>query len=127
MQQAIQMALDISVVICAYSEKCWHDLLAAVESILQQTLPPGEIILVIDHNPGLLKQVREHIPGVVVVENTDARGLSGARNSGIAVAKGRIVAFLDDDAVATPGWLAVINEEFADPQGLVIGGRAMPY
>jgi GT2 family glycosyltransferase len=126
MHQAIQMALDISVVICAYSEERWHDLLAAVESILQQTLPPGEIILVIDHNPGLLKQVREHIPGVVVVENTDARGLSGARNSGIAVAEGQIIAFLDDDAVATPDWLATINEEFTDPQVLGLGGPVIP-
>ena len=126
MQQAIPVAPDISVVICAYSEERWHDLLAAVESILQQTLPPGEIILVIDHNPGLLKQVQEHIPGVVVVKNMDARGLSGARNSGIAVAKGQVVAFLDDDAVATPDWLAAINEEFTDPQVLGIGGPVMP-
>jgi glucosyl-dolichyl phosphate glucuronosyltransferase len=126
MQRAIQTALGISVVICAYSEERWHDLLAAVESILQQTLPPGEIILVIDHNPGLLKRVREHIPGVVVVENTDARGLSGARNSGIAVAKGQIIAFLDDDAVATPDWLAAISEEFTNPRVLGIGGPVMP-
>ena len=126
MQQAIQTALDISVVICAYSRERWHDLLAAVDSILQQTLPPGEIILVIDHNPGLLRLVQEHIPGVVVVENTYARGLSGARNSGIAAAKGQIVAFLDDDAVAVPDWLATINEEFSDPQVLGIGGPVKP-
>jgi len=127
MQQAMQMALDISVVICAYSEKRWHDLLAAAESILQQTLLPGEIILVIDHNPDLLKQVQQHLPGVVVVENSDAHGLSGARNSGIAVAKGQIVAFLDDDAVATPYWLAAIHEVFTDPRVLGIGGPVMPF
>ena len=126
MKQAIQMALDISVVICAYSEKRWNDLQAAVESIRQQTQLPGEIILVIDHNPGLLTQVREHIPGVVVAENTEARGLSGARNSGIAVAKGQIIAFLDDDAVATPDWLIKLSEGFTDPQVLGIGGPVIP-
>ncbi len=120
------MALDISVVICAYSEKRWHDLQAAVKSIQQQTLLPGEIILVIDHNPGLLKQVREHIPGVVVVENMEAHGLSGARNSGIAVAKSQIIAFLDDDAVATPDWLIKLSEGFTDPQVLGIGGPVIP-
>ncbi len=126
MKQAMQMALDISVVICAYSEKRWHDLQAAVKSIQQQTLLPGEIILVIDHNPGLLKQVREHIPGVVVVENMEAHGLSGARNSGIAVAKSQIIAFLDDDAVATPDWLIKLSEGFTDPQVLGIGGPVIP-
>jgi len=120
------MALDISVVICAYSEERWHDLQAAVESIRQQTLPPGEIILVIDHNPVLLKQVGEHLPGVVVVENMEAHGLSGARNSGIAVAKGQIIAFLDDDAVATPDWLIKLSEGFTDPRVLGIGGPIIP-
>src|SRR5438067_543241 len=88
---------DISVIICAYTEERWSDLVAAVESVQKQTLSPREIIVVIDHNPGLLKRAREHVSGVVTIENADARGLRGARNSGIAVAQGQIIAFLDDD------------------------------
>ncbi len=117
-----QTAHDISVIICAYTEERWDDLVAAVESVQKQTLPPGEIIVVIDHNPDLLERVRKHMSGVVVVENREACGLSGARNSGIAVAKSAIVAFLDDDATATPGWLMFLSEGFTDPQVLGIGG-----
>jgi len=119
-------AHDISVIICAYNEKRWDDLLAAVESVRQQTLPATEIILVIDHNPGLLKRVHDHIPDVIVVENTEARGLSGTRNSGIAVASSQVVVFLDDDAVATPSWLMLLNDAFSDPQVLGVGGLVIP-
>lgn len=121
-----QTARDISVIICAYTDNRWNDLVAAVESVQQQTLPPSEVILVIDHNPGLLERVREQVPGVVVVENTEARGLSGARNCGIALAKSQIIAFLDDDAVATPNWLMFLCEGYTDPQVLGSGGPVIP-
>ncbi len=121
-----QATYDISVIICAYTEERWDDLVAAVESMKQQTLPPDEIIIVIDHNHQLLKRTQDHISGVIVVENTEARGLSGARNSGIAVAKGRIAVFLDDDAVATPNWLMFLSEAFSDPQVLGAGGPVIP-
>ncbi len=121
-----QTAYDISVIICAYSDERWDDLNAAIESVQQQILPHKEIIVVIDYNPGLMKRVQEQVPGVVVAENTEAPGLSGTRNSGIAVAKSQIVAFLDDDAVATPDWLIKLSEGFTDPQVLGIGGPVIP-
>ena len=42
-----------------------------------------------------------------MVENTHEKGLSGGQNTGVDTATGDIVAFLDDDAVAEPGWLAL--------------------
>jgi glucosyl-dolichyl phosphate glucuronosyltransferase len=121
-----ETAHDISVIICAYTEDRWHDLIAAVESVQQQTLPPREIIVVVDHNPGLLKRVRDHIPDLIVLENAEARGLRGARNCGIAVAQSQIIAFLDDDAVATPDWLVFLCEGYSDPQVLGTGGEVTP-
>ena len=54
-------------------------------------------------------------------------GLCAARNTGWKAARGRIIAFFDDDALARPGWLSAIREGFADdtsgPIG-VIGGPA---
>jgi GT2 family glycosyltransferase len=114
------------VIICAYTQERWDDLVAAVASVRQQTLPASEIIIVIDHNPQLLKRVQSHISDVIAVENKDIRGLSGARNSGIAVAKGDLVVFLDDDAVATPKWLQFLSEAFFDPQVLGAGGPVLP-
>ena len=92
----------------------------------QQIPPPSEIIVVIDHNSPLLERVRAHIPGVIAIENAESRGLSGARNSGIAIANGEVIVFLDDDAVVTPGWLTLLCEEFAAPQVLGVGGAILP-
>jgi len=122
----VQTANSISVIICAYTEDRWNDLFAAVESVQQQILPPDEIIVVIDHNPSLLKRVQEQISGVAVVENIEARGASGSRNSGLAVAKGQIIACLDDDAVAAPDWLMLLTEGFTDPRVLGVGGSITP-
>jgi len=115
---------DISIIICAYTVKRWDDLVAAVESIQGQTLPPEEIIVVVDHNQELLKRVQDL--NVMTVENTGIRGLSGARNSGIVAAGSDIIAFLDDDAVATADWLMLLNEGFSDPEVLGVGGAVLP-
>lgn len=121
-----EATLDISVVICTYTEARWLDLAAAVESLHQQSAPAREIIVVVDHNQRLLEQVRTQLSGIVVVENSKPQGLSGARNSGIAVAQGALIAFLDDDAMAEPGWLARLNRCFEDPQVLGVGGTVEP-
>jgi glycosyltransferase involved in cell wall biosynthesis len=62
----------------------------------------------------------------VAVENQEAPGLSGARNSGLAVAQGSIIAFLDDDAVAAPDWLARLRQGYDDPQAIGVGGAIEP-
>jgi len=123
----IQAVGQISVIICAYTEDRFHDLIAAVESVLRQTCPPNEIIVVIDHNSTLVKRVQDHISGIIVVENTEVRGLSGARNSGIAIAKSPFIAFLDDDAIAVPDWLQSLSIALADPQVLGVGGAVIPF
>ena len=121
-----QTTYDISVIICAYTEKRWSDLVAAVESVQQQTMPPGEIIVVIDHNPGLLQRVKEHIPSVLAIENQEAKGLSGARNSGALVAQSAVVAFLDDDAIAEPNWIENLVGCYTDPYVVGVGGKIEP-
>lgn len=113
---------DVSVIICAYTEDRWQDLIAAVASVQRQTMPPREIILVIDHNTCLFERVQAHIAGVITIENSEARGLSGAKNSGVAIARGNLVAFLDDDATAEPDWLELLSDCCADPAVLGAGG-----
>ena len=116
-----------SVVICAYTEARWSDLVAAVESVRRQSTPPLEIIVVADHNAELLTRAREELEGIVAVENGEERGLSGARNSGIAAASGSIVAFLDDDAAAAPDWLERLARGYLDPRVLAVGGGVEPH
>ena len=117
---------DISVVICAYTLDRWNDLVEAVESLHKQTLQPREVIVVVDHNPELLERARQVLDGVSVIENREIRGLSGARNSGIALARADIIAFMDEDAVAEPEWLERLSAGYEDPQVLGIGGAVEP-
>ncbi len=53
-------------------------------------------------------------------------GLSFARNSAALACTGQIVAFIDDDAVAEPGWLPNLLNDFEDPSVMVITGRVNP-
>ena len=113
---------DISVIICAYTEDRWDDIVGAVDSLEKQTYPPREIILVIDHNAALFTRAVADIRGARVIENTSPRGLSGARNSGLAIATGAFVAFLDDDAYAAPDWLEHLHAQCNASDVLGAGG-----
>jgi glycosyltransferase involved in cell wall biosynthesis len=115
-----------SVVICAYTEARWDDLVAAVRSVQAQDLPVLETVLVIDHNPALHARAAREIPGIVLVENAEQRGLSGARNSGVRVARGDVIAFIDDDAWAEPGWWGALAAVYADPLVMAAGGGIVP-
>jgi GT2 family glycosyltransferase len=119
-------SLDMSVVICAYTQARWHDLVAAVHSVRSQSVPPREIIVVVDHNPMLLERVHTEVPYVIAVANQEAKGLSGARNSGIAAATGAVLAFLDDDGVAAPDWLEHLLRTYANPEVMGVGGSVEP-
>lgn len=117
-------ASGTSVVICAYTLDRWADIQLAVQSALAQTPPALELLLVVDHNPELAARARVAWPELHVVESRGPQGLSGARNTGVEDATGELVAFLDDDAQAEPGWLAGLVAPFADPLVVATGGHA---
>jgi glucosyl-dolichyl phosphate glucuronosyltransferase len=126
MTRAGASRLSVSVVICAHLEERLADTIAAVNSVRRQSLAPAEIVVVADHNPSLRRRLSAALPDLMVVENQEARGLSGGRNTGIAVARGDIVAFLDDDAVADPGWLKFFADSYSDPAIAGVGGLTLP-
>lgn len=114
-----------SVIICAYTEDRLAQIIEAVGSVRAQDRD-AEIILVVDHNPALYKRLVAELAGVTVTENAEAAGLSGARNTGVALAQGEFVAFLDDDAAVAPGWLAHLEAAYADPDVIGVGGLTVP-
>ena len=118
--------LSISVVICVYTEQRWREILDAVESVRQQTVKSLEILVVVDHNPVLRDRLVDALSDVTVLENKEAQGLSGGRNTGISMAHGDIIAFLDDDAVADPDWLKYLSDCYVDPTVLAVGGMTLP-
>ncbi|MEU1621532.1 glycosyltransferase family 2 protein [Streptomyces sp. NPDC005722] len=120
--------LRVSVVVCAYTEDRWGDILAAVASVHAQRLPAHEVLLVVDHNPVLLARLTGHYEdtAVRVLANAGPRGLSSGRNTGIAASRGEVVAFLDDDAVAERDWLHWFADAYRDPAVMGVGGRTRP-
>ena len=52
-------------------------------------------------------------------------GVSRARNRAARLCRSEIVAYLDDDAVPEPGWLAAVVREFRDPQVMAVSGRIL--
>ncbi|WP_179467603.1 glycosyltransferase family 2 protein [Mycolicibacterium vinylchloridicum] len=123
------MTPEMSVVICAYTTERWERLRQAVESVLTGSGEPVDLIVVIDHCDELLDSAEQLYGGdrrVRVIPNTEARGLSGARNTGVRAARGEVVAFLDDDAVAQPGWADDLRNHYADTTVAGVGGYASP-
>lgn len=91
-------APTVSVVIPIY--KVERYLAQCVESVLSQTMRDLEVILVDDGSPDACPQIADAFaardPRVTVIHQEN-QGLSGARNSGLHRARGRLVVFLDSD------------------------------
>jgi GT2 family glycosyltransferase len=114
----------VTAIVCTYSEQRWETLVAALASLSAQHRPPDQYVVVVDHNDLLLARARAAFPNVEVVANEDVRGLAGARNTGVRRAKGDVVAFLDDDAAADPGWLATMVGHYEARNVAGVGGVA---
>lgn len=115
-----------AVVICAHTDERRPQIVRAIESVRAQSPAPDQVVLVSDHNEGLAAWARAQFPDVRVTTNPNQRGESGARNAGVAEVSADLVVFLDDDAVAEPGWLAHLLAHYDDPEVIGVGGAADP-
>jgi O-antigen biosynthesis protein len=111
--KALEAPPFISVVICTYNRL--DRLQACLQHLRRQQYPAFEVI-VVDNCPKT-DAVREHVAALsdpryhYVVE--PRIGLSRARNRGVSVAAGDVVAFLDDDEEPDVFWLAALARGFA--------------
>jgi len=118
--------LSVSVVVCAHTELRWADTLAAIASVRGQSYAAKELIVVVDHNRSLYERLKAALPDATVVENREQQGLSGGKNTGVAMSSGQVVAFLDDDAVADANWLKFMAESYTQPGVVGVGGLTLP-
>jgi GT2 family glycosyltransferase len=117
----------VGVVIPCHTEKRWDQLRAAVSSALGQTPAPTEVVVVVDHNEVLYDLAKRGLPEATVLANAHAeRGVSGNRNTGAFHLDTPLIALLDDDAYAHPGWLAGLLAPFEDPEVCGTGGAISP-
>lgn len=114
----------ISAIICTHNRDEY--LGAAIDSLLHQDFADYEVIVVDNASTDTTRQVVEarmpHPQLHYVYEPT--LGLSVARNTGAQTAQGHILAYLDDDAEASVGWLNALWRIFdGDEQVAIAGGK----
>ena len=116
--------LPISAVICTHNREDY--LGAAIDSLLEQDFSNYEVIVVDNASSDSTKQIVEsrlpHPRLQYVYEHVT--GLSVARNTGAKASQGEIIAYLDDDAVASTGWLSCLWQAYQNnPQLAIAGGK----
>lgn len=124
------MNIEISAVICTHNRAAY--LGRALCSLAAQTLSPARFeVLVVDNASS--DETRCIFDLYADLNNwyyfyEAVPGLSAARNTGWENARGKYVVFMDDDAVASPQWLAnyLLAFENAPAQTGCIGGRCLP-
>ena len=124
----ITTAPKVSVVICAYTMERLPYIYSAVQSVLNQTLPPHEVVLAVDHNRELYQKLNTDLGDRINVIHNDGPegGAVVTDNIGTRYATGDIIAFMDDDATATGDWLEKMVEHYRDPRVIASGGKLVP-
>ena len=112
----------ISVVICSYNgARTIRDCLEGLELL---EYPDCEVIVVDDGSTDATAAIAREYP--VRLISTPNRGLSSARNTGLAAATGEIVAYIDDDARPDPHWLTYLANTFLTTDYIGVGGPNIP-
>lgn len=111
-----------SVVIATYDPDRWQHLVRAISSASAQG-DNTQVVVAVDNNPSLFRQVRSAFPGVTAVLHEGSRGASATRNAGARAATGEVLCFLDDDAHADPGWCDALVDALARPGVVGVAGR----
>lgn len=127
-RQVLATAPHITVVICTRDHP--EALAACLDSLLAQQYP-GFRVLVVDNAPTsdataqVVRAAAERGPVEYLLEPTP--GLSFARNAAVKAAPGQILAWIDDDEVADPHWLAEVARALHDhPEADVVSGVIVP-
>lgn len=118
--------MKVSVIVCTYSIDLLPDTIACINSLIEQSLEDKEILLVMDRNDRLSHALKKSIPSSVVIVINEKSGLSEARNTGISHAKGDVLVFIDDDAVADRNYLSNLLMNYRDNAVIGVGGKILP-
>lgn len=120
-----QEAITASVVLPTWRRAPWLD--RCLRGLAGQTRPPGQVLVVgrsDDHAAQDVVQVWKQRASFPLrwLEIAAAGHVAPVRH-GLQAADRDVVAFLDDDAEADPGWLAALLRPFKDERVACVGGR----
>ena len=103
--------MTFSVIVCAFNEE--QLLPGCLHSLLQQSFPPHEIIVINNASTDRTAAVAS-IPGIRVVDEP-RKGLVVAREAGRRASTGEVLVYVDADCRAPREWLGLVAQEFAGP------------
>ena len=130
MQQAPQ-APSVSIVIPAYNEE--DTIRACVIAAVGQTVPANEIIIVdnksTDQTPVILRELQDEFPDapIIVLQQTEAQGITPARNMGFDAVTSDIIGRIDSDSVLEPNWVEETQKVFLDENVHAATGPVIYY
>jgi glycosyltransferase involved in cell wall biosynthesis len=122
---------SFSIIICTYNRS--ESLRTTLASLAQLSVPPDMSweLIVVDNNSS--DDTAEVVKSFTAASGLCIRyifqaqqGLSYARNAGINVASGEIVAFTDDDVTVDSRWLCELQKTFGEFDCMGVGGRIVP-
>ena len=97
----------------------------SIESLLAQSHPPDEILIIDDGSQDATPEIAARYPQVTLIRHERNRGLAAARNTAFRSARNEFIASLDADCVADPNWLAALVSRMNDPKIAGVGGRLL--
>jgi GT2 family glycosyltransferase len=107
-----------SVVVCTHNGAA--TLRECLDGLAELDYPAHEVIVVDDGSTDSSAAIASDYDCRLI--RTENRGLSAARNTGLAVASGEIVAYVDDDTKPDPDWLKYLARTFMTTSHAGIGG-----
>ena len=113
----------VSVIVCAYNAADTLD--ECLTSLEELAYPDFEVIFVNDGSRDRTGDIARQHPFCRVL-NVEHGGLSRARNAGLAVATGDVVAYTDADVRVDPHWLTYLVQPFINPEVTAAGGLSLP-
>ena len=119
--------LDVSVLICTRDRSALLE--GCLESVLGCTPPPAEVIVVDQSRDEATRAAlgrRQASGAPIKYVRGVGKGLSRARNQGIAECAAPVIAFTDDDCLVDPGWLAAVTEPVRRGDADAAVGRTLP-
>jgi GT2 family glycosyltransferase len=117
---------EVSIVIVTWNGRAYLD--ACLTAVAAQQDVDAETILVDNASTdGTVAHVRERFPWVRLVTLGENRGFAGGNNAGVREARGRLVALLNNDTVADPGWLRALCRGIDEQKGFALAASKIVY
>lgn len=124
--RALPESVPVSIVIPTCNRA--DDLRRCLRALQRQTFRRTVEIVVVDNRPGASSPtpaVTREFPGVLLL-GEERPGLSYARNTGFAAARGEILVAIDDDVVVSDGWLERLVAPFERSEVMAVTGHVLP-